>query len=133
MDILMVDDNPHDADLMRLALAEAHPACVLRVAGDGEQALALLRDGQTPDLVLLDLNLPRLSGHEVLEAVRSDRQPHVRRLPVVVLTTSSAPHDVARSYELFASSHIVKPHELDRLFEVAETITRYWFETVALP
>jgi chemotaxis family two-component system response regulator Rcp1 len=133
MDILLVDDNPHDVDLMRLALSEAHPGCELRVAGDGERALELLRDDRTPDLVLLDLKLPGLSGHEVLEALRSAREPHVRRLPVIVLTTSSAPHDIARSYELFASSHIVKPHELDRLFEVAETITRYWFETVALP
>jgi two-component system, chemotaxis family, response regulator Rcp1 len=132
VDILLVDDSPHDAELMRMALAAAHPECRLRVATDGEEALAML-SAEPPDLVLLDLNLPRLSGHEVLAALRSAQEPHVRRLPVIVLSTSGTPSEVARSYELFAAGHIVKPHELDRLYEVAETITRYWFDAVELP
>jgi CheY-like chemotaxis protein len=131
--ILLVEDNAGDAELMRLALAEARPDCLLRVAGDGEEALALLNAGHVPDLVLLDLNLPRLSGHEVLADLRGSDQPRLRRLPVVVLTSSSAPEDVQRSYALSASSHIVKPPDLDRLFEVTETLARYWFGTVALP
>ena len=131
--VLLVEDNAGDAELMRIALAEARPDVALRVAADGEEALALLHEGAAPDLVLLDLNLPRLSGHEVLAAMRADEAPHVRRLPVVVLTTSAAPADVERSYELAAAGHIVKPHELDRLFVVAESIARYWLETVTLP
>ena len=132
-DVLLVEDNAGDAELMRIALAEARPDVALRVAADGEEALELLHAGAAPDLVLLDLNLPRLSGHEVLAAMRAAEAPHVRRLPVVVLTTSAAPADVERSYELAAAGHIVKPHELDQLFEVAEAIARYWLETVTLP
>jgi CheY-like chemotaxis protein len=131
--ILLVEDSPSDADLMRIALADVWPECQLELATDGEDALARLLDGPVPDLVLLDLKLPRLTGHEVLAALRASRMPHVRRLPVVVLTSSGEPDDVRRSYELFASSHIVKPQDVDRLYEVAESIARYWFETVALP
>ena len=131
--ILLVDDSTGDAELMRLALAELRPDCVLEVAADGEQALALLAAGELPDLMVLDLNLPRLSGHEVLADIRAARDPRVRRLPVVVLTTSASPDDVLRSYDLFASSHIVKPPDVDRLFELVETLARYWFGAVALP
>jgi two-component system, chemotaxis family, response regulator Rcp1 len=130
--ILLVEDNAGDAELMRLALAEARPDCRLRVAGDGEAALELLRAGHVPDLLLLDLNLPRLTGHEVLADLRASKNQHLRRLPVVVLSSSGAPQEVQRSYDLFASSHIVKPADLDRLFEIAAALTRYWFETVAL-
>jgi chemotaxis family two-component system response regulator Rcp1 len=132
-EVLLVEDNAGDAELMRIALAEARPDVALRVAADGEEALALLLEGSPPDLVLLDLNLPRLSGHEVLAALRSADEPHVRRLPVIVLTTSAAPGDVARSYDLAAAGHIVKPHEIDDLFDIAATIARYWLETVTLP
>ena len=131
--ILLVEDNPSDADLMRIALAEKWPECSLQVSNDGEQALALLHAGPVPDLVLLDLNLPRLHGHEVLAALRASRVPEVRRLPVVVLSTSTDPNDVMRSHELFASSHIVKPQGIDGLFEMIESIAAYWFKTVALP
>ncbi len=131
--ILLVDDNPGDADLMRIALAETWPGCDLRVAADGEQALALLTGADLPDLVLLDLHLPRLSGHELLKILRDADRPGLRRLPVVVLTTSDAPEDVRRSYDLAANSHIVKPQDLDALFAVAGALAGYWFETVALP
>jgi two-component system, chemotaxis family, response regulator Rcp1 len=130
--ILLVEDNAGDAELMRMALAEARPDCRLRVAADGEEALALLaRD--VPDLMVLDLNLPRLSGHEVLADLRASRNPRLRRLPVVVLSSSGAPEDVQRSYDLFASSHIVKPADLDQLLDVVATLVRYWFGTVSLP
>jgi two-component system, chemotaxis family, response regulator Rcp1 len=131
--ILLVDDSAGDAELFRFALAETMPDCELCVAGDGEQALELLATGRLPDLLVLDLNLPRLSGHEVLADLRASREPRLRRLPVVVLTTSAAPDDVQRSYDLFASSHIVKPQDVDRLFEVVGGLASYWFGTVALP
>ena len=131
--ILLVEDNAGDAQLMRIALAEALPDARLSVAGDGEQALTALRERGPFELVLLDLNLPRMSGHEVLAAVRDDTDPQLRRQPVVVLTSSEASSDVERSYELGASSHIRKPLELDELFETVESLTRYWFATVTLP
>jgi chemotaxis family two-component system response regulator Rcp1 len=135
--VLLVEDNEGDAQLMRIALAEAHPDALLRVETDGEAALAaLVRPDPSeapPDLVLLDLNLPRLSGHEVLEAVRASDLASARRTPVVVLTTSNAGGDVARSYELGARSHITKPLEIDDFFAAVATLARYWFETVELP
>lgn len=135
--VLLVEDNAGDAQLMRIALAEAHPDALLRVETDGEAALAALvrpaADEEPPDLVLLDLNLPRLSGHEVLAAVRDSDVLAARRTPVVVLTTSNAAGDVARSYELGARSHITKPLEIDEFFAAVATLARYWFETVELP
>jgi CheY-like chemotaxis protein len=132
--ILLVEDNPGDAQLVRLALAEKLPPARLSVAGDGEAALARLQEpGPPPDLMLLDLNLPRLSGHEVLAAVRAGEDPRVRRLPVVVLTSSRAEADVRRSYELGASSHVVKPDDVDELFALVEVLARYWFGAVTLP
>jgi two-component system, chemotaxis family, response regulator Rcp1 len=135
--VLLVEDDAGDAQLMRIAFAEAHPDALLRIATDGEAALeTLVRPApgeEPPDLVLLDLNLPRLTGHEVLAAVRESDAPAVRRTPVVVLTTSSAHGDVQRSYELGACSHITKPHEIDALFATVAALARYWFDTVELP
>ncbi len=132
--ILLVEDNAGDAQLMRIAFAEALPEARLSVVTDGEQALAVLLDGgEPPQLVLLDLNLPRLSGHEVLAAVRAADDPAVRRLPVVVLTTSDAASDAVRSYELGANSHITKPQDVDDLFAVVDALARYWFSAVTLP
>jgi chemotaxis family two-component system response regulator Rcp1 len=129
--ILLVEDNPGDAQLVRMAFAEALPDARVSVAADGEAALARLREEGPPDLLLLDLNLPRLSGHEVLEAIKADAA--LRRLPVVVLSSSEAEADVTRSYELGASSHIAKPGDVDALFALVETLARYWFGTVTLP
>lgn len=84
-----------------------------------------------PDLLLLDLNLPRLSGHEVLQAIKGDAA--LKRLPVVVLSSSQAEADVARSYELGAASHVAKPGDVDALFALVETLARYWFSAVTLP
>lgn len=132
--ILLVEDNPGDAQLVRMAFAEALPSARVSVVTDGEAALARLRDTSPPtlpDLLLLDLNLPRLSGHEVLEEIRADAA--LRRLPVVVLSSSEAEADVTRSYELGANSHVAKPGDVDALFALAETLARYWFGAVTLP
>jgi DNA-binding response OmpR family regulator len=135
--VLLVEDDAADAQLMRIAFAEAHPDAQLHLATDGEAALQTLvrrPPGEAPpDLVLLDLNLPRLNGHEVLAAVRESDDVAARRTPVVVLTTSSAHTDVQRSYELGARSHITKPHAIDELFAAVSALARYWFETVDLP
>jgi CheY-like chemotaxis protein len=129
--ILLVEDNPGDAQLVRMAFADALPSARVSVATDGEAALSRLREEGPPDLLLLDLNLPRLSGHEVLQAIKADAA--LRRLPVVVLSSSAAEADVTRSYELGASSHVTKPGDVDALFALAETLARYWFGAVTLP
>ena len=130
--ILLVEDNAGDAQLMRIAFGDALPEARLSVIADGETALSTLREGGPPDLVLLDLNLPRLSGHELLAALREGEDPALRRVPVVVLSSSQAAADVRRSYELGAS-HVAKPQDMDGLLAIAEAIARYWFATVTLP
>jgi DNA-binding response OmpR family regulator len=131
--ILLVEDNAGDAQLMRIAFAEAFPDARLSVLSDGETALrTLLESGTPPDLILLDLNLPRLPGHELLAGLRAAETPALRRVPVVVLSSSRAAADVQRSYELGAS-HVTKPQDMDGLLAVAEALTRYWFGTVTLP
>jgi chemotaxis family two-component system response regulator Rcp1 len=132
--ILLVEDNAGDARLVRIALAEKLPSARLSVVTDGEQALAaLLGGGPPPNLVLLDLNLPRVSGHEVLAAVRASDDPAVRRVPLIVLSSSADPEDIERSYELGANAYIAKPADLDALYAVVEALARYWFSTVTLP
>jgi len=126
-EILLVEDNPDDAELTRIAFAEAGVDYRLHVVGDGVQALAYLRGcapADLPSLVLLDLNLPKLNGREVLEAIRAD--PATRSLPVVVLTTSAEPFDVDTVYELGANSYIQKPVEFERFVEVVRQIGLYW-------
>jgi len=130
--ILLVEDNAGDAQLMRIAFGEILPDARLSVIADGETALATLLEGGPPDLVLLDLNLPRLSGHEVLAGLRGAEDPALRRLPVVVLSSSHAALDVQRTYELGAT-HVTKPPDMDGLLAIAAAIARYWFGTVTLP
>ena len=133
--MLLVEDSEAGAQLMRIAFGERLPAASLEVFADGERALEALDAGRLTewDLVLLDLNLPGVKGHDVLAAVRSDADARVRRLPVVVLSHSEVEADVHRSYDLGANSHIAKPHSLDALFEVVETLGRYWLDVVTLP
>ena len=132
-DILLVEDNPDDVELTRLAFAEAGAPHRLHVLSDGAEAVDyLLRRGRhaareaadLPALVLLDLNLPRLDGREVLQAIRADDT--TRCLPVVVLTTSAEPGDVDKAYALGANSYIQKPVEFDRFVEVVRQVGRYW-------
>ena len=132
-DILLVEDNPDDVELTRLAFVEAGEPHRLHVVSDGAEALDyLLARGRhadrdpagLPALVLLDLNLPRLDGHEVLQAIRAEDA--TRRLPVVVLTTSIEPSDVDRAYAVGANSYLQKPVEFDRFVDVVRHISRYW-------
>jgi len=132
--VLLVEDSAGGAQLMRIAFDERIPDAELEVFEDGERALEALDEGRLEwDLVLLDLNLPGVLGHEVLEAMRSSEDERWRRMPIVVLTHSSVESDVNRSYDLGANGHIAKPHSLDKLFEVVDTLGRYWLSVVTLP
>ena len=132
-EILLVEDNPDDVELTRIAFTEAGSGYAIRVVTDGAQALDYLfargehagRDiNDVPALVLLDLNLPKLNGREVLQAIREN--PATRSLPVVVLTTSAEPMDVGSVYELGANSYIQKPVEFERFVDVVRQIGLYW-------
>jgi CheY-like chemotaxis protein len=137
IEILLVEDNPGDARLAREAFAQSTVPNNMHHARDGEQAIAFLRrqgqwkDAPTPDLVLLDLNLPRRDGREVLEDIKND--PILRQIPVVVLTSSQAQEDVLRSYRLHANCFITKPGNLEELIQVAQGIEQFWFKLVRLP
>jgi two-component system response regulator len=127
--ILLVEDNPDDVELTRIAFAEAGCDHQLVVVTDGVQAVSHLRActaGALPALVLLDLNLPRLDGREVLQAIRAE--PVTRSLPVVVLTTSAEPFDVDKVYALGANSYIQKPVDFARFVEVVRQIGLYWLD-----
>ncbi len=132
--VLLVEDSAGGAQLMRIAFGERIPNAEIEVFEDGERALDALNEGRLEwDLVLLDLNLPGVLGHEVLEAMRTSDDERWRRMPIVVLTHSSIEADVNRSYDLGANSHIAKPHSLDALFEVVDTLGRYWLSVASLP
>jgi CheY-like chemotaxis protein len=126
--ILLVEDNPMDIDLTRRAFARRHLANPIDVARDGEEALARLAEWTAgkaqPVVILLDLNLPKVSGLEVLQALKS--HDAYKRIPVVVLTTSREDADVNRAYTLGANSYIVKPVDFARFTEVAEQVQMYW-------
>lgn len=135
--ILLVEDNPGDVRLMREAFKDDANGHELHVVEDGEEAMAFLRqDGDfsqapQPDLILLDLNLPRKDGREVLAEIKKD--PELKHIPVVVLTTSRAEQDVLRTYELHANCYIIKPVNLDQFIAVVKSIWDFWFTVVRLP
>ncbi|SRR5688572_17783317 len=137
IEILLVEDNPGDARLTREALAQSKVKNNLSHARDGEEAIAFLRrqppftDAPTPDLVLLDLNLPRRDGREVLEDIKKD--PNLRHIPVVILTSSQAEEDILRSYRLHANCFITKPVDFEQLTKVVLGIEQFWFTLVRLP
>jgi CheY-like chemotaxis protein len=137
IEILLVEDNPGDARLTREALAHSKVNNNLHHARDGEEAVAFLRrQGQwanapTPDLVLLDLNLPRRDGREVLEDIKRD--PALMHIPVVILTSSQAEEDILRTYRLHANCFITKPVDLEQLTKVVQGIEQFWFTLVRLP
>jgi chemotaxis family two-component system response regulator Rcp1 len=137
IEILLVEDNPGDVRLTLEAFKEGKIYNKLRVARDGAEALDMLyqrapyEDSMVPDLILLDLNLPKKSGREVLAQIKTD--PHLKRIPVVVLTTSTAEQDVLASYNLFANSYIVKPVDLEQFFSVIKSIEQFWLTVVKLP
>ncbi|CAA7613997.1 response regulator [Magnetospirillum sp. UT-4] len=136
-DILLVEDNPGDARLAQEALKEGRMASRLKVVVDGVEAMTYLRrengygNAPRPHLVLLDLNLPRKDGRQVLAEMKAD--PELCRIPVVVLTTSQAEQDIMRSYELHANCYITKPVDLDRFIAVVRSIEEYWCSVVTLP
>ena len=129
--ILLVEDSAPDAMLIRQALREAGVDGEVEVVGDGEQALARLHRGPAPDLMLLDLNLPRKDGREVLAEM--SLEDAMREIPVIVLTTSSAPQDVHFAYQHGANSYVRKPLGLDRRVETARAIRDFWLTTATLP
>lgn len=133
--ILLAEDLRADATLVRNALAEGKFLCSLDVVEDGEAALAYLRDetaqARRPDLVLLDLNLPRLNGREVLQEMKAD--PELRSIPVVVLTTSDVERDVEASYSLGAVGYVTKPLDVGEFFAAIHAIEDYWFTVVRRP
>ena len=135
--ILLVEDNPADVRLTQEVLRETKLDFVMQVARDGEQAMQMLRkqapfeDAQTPDLVLLDLNLPRKDGREVLAEVKAD--PELRRIPVLVLSTSKAERDILTCYELHANCYLTKPVDLDQFGQLVQTLQQFWFGMAMLP
>ncbi|GAB3664862.1 response regulator [Halopiger thermotolerans] len=137
VEILLVEDNPGDVRLIQEAFAALPTEVTLCVVTDGDDALALLEDrwngGETalPDLVLLDLNLPRVGGLEFLETIQDE--PAFARLPVLVLTSSEAHEDVLESYELAANAYLTKPTDPDEFASMVETIAEFWFRRAALP
>jgi chemotaxis family two-component system response regulator Rcp1 len=137
VEILLVEDNPADARLTREVFEGGRLTTHLNVVSDGEEALAFLRreapytESPRPKLVLLDLNLPRKDGREVLQELKSD--PALARIPVIVLTTSAAEADILHSYDLQANCFITKPLDLDEFFDVVRAIEDFWLTTARLP
>ncbi|UYN89848.1 MAG: response regulator [Anaerolineales bacterium] len=137
IDILLVEDNPGDVRLTQEAFKDGMLRNNLHVAMDGEQAMDFLyRRGQfpdapRPDLILLDLNLPKMNGREVLAAIKQDES--LKRIPVVVLTTSQDEADITESYRQFASSYIVKPVSMEKFLKVVSSFKQYWLSVVKLP
>jgi chemotaxis family two-component system response regulator Rcp1 len=136
-EILLVDDNPGDARLVAEGFRAAAPAALLSVVPDGVEAIhCLRREGQyltapTPDLILLDLRMPRKSGLEVLAEVKQD--PNLRSIPVVVLTSSDAPQDIRMAYDLHANCYIAKPIDLAGFLKAIKALSEFWLVVVKLP
>ncbi len=137
IEILLVEDNPGDVRLTQEALRENKVRNRLHIVQDGVAALAFLRreepyaDVPRPDLILLDLNLPKKDGREVLAEIKAE--PALRRIPVVILTTSRAEQDILRTYDLHANCYITKPVELDQFIEVVKSVEGFWLTIVSLP
>lgn len=137
IEILLVEDNPGDVRLTKEALKDSKLHNTLSVVEDGVEAMAFLRrqppyeDAPRPDIILLDLNLPRKDGREVLEEIKNDAD--LRRIPVVVLTTSEDDSDILATYNLHANCYITKPVDLNRFITIVKNIENFWFSIVKLP
>ena len=137
IDILMIEDNPGDARLTQEALKESKVLNRLYHAKDGVEALSFVRqegpfaDVPRPDIILLDLNLPKKDGREVLAELKAD--PQLKTIPVVVLTTSKAEQDIVHSYELHANCYITKPVDLDKFIDIVQGLEDFWLSIVRLP
>ena len=137
IEILLVEDNPGDARLAEEALKDGKVHNTLHHVKDGVEAMQFLSrqaeysEVPLPDLILLDLNMPRKDGREVLAEIKED--PELRHIPTVVLTTSEVERDLLKSYDLHANAYIVKPVDLDRFIEIVQAIESFWFTVVKLP
>jgi CheY-like chemotaxis protein len=136
IELLMVEDNPGDVRLLREAFDEGGADVNFHVARDGAEALGLLLGPDAspnwrPDLILLDLNLPKISGHEVLRRLKAD--PDTKRIPVIILSSSRAESDVRKAYEAHANAYLKKPSTLEGLLAAAEHISNFWMRTATLP
>ncbi len=137
IEILLVEDNPGDARLTQEAMRAAKMTNVLHVVEDGVQAMEFLRrrshfkDAPRPDLILLDLNLPKKDGRSVLAEVKTD--PDLRRIPVVVLTTSRSEEDVMQAYDMHANAYVTKPVNLEQFMRIVALIDEFWLKVVTLP
>jgi chemotaxis family two-component system response regulator Rcp1 len=137
IEILLVEDNPGDVRLTQEAFRDAKVRNNMVVVGDGLEAMAYLKQENKyahairPDLILLDLNLPRMNGFEVLDAIKADES--LKRIPVVVLTTSQAEQDILRSYDLHANAYVTKPVDLEQFIVAIRAIENFWLEIVNFP
>jgi len=137
LELLIIEDNPGDVRLLEEAFQELKANVRIRVAKDGAEGIEMLskthesKASWRPDLILLDLNLPKVSGHEVLAKIKSD--PRTRWIPVIVLTSSRAESDVRRAYESHANAYLRKPSTLDGLMAAAQDVKNFWMETATLP
>jgi two-component system, chemotaxis family, response regulator Rcp1 len=135
--ILLVEDDPADVELTQYTIAKSKILTDMHVVGDGAEALAFLRhegkyaDAPRPDLILLDLNMPRMDGRTFLAEMKSDE--HLKSIPVVILTTSQSDEDIFRSYKLGANCYVTKPVGLDQFTQVVNAIQDFWFALVRLP
>lgn len=137
VEVLLVEDNPGDAQLTKIALEESKISVNLNVVEDGVEAMAFLRKQEKyinmpqPDIILLDLNLPKKDGREVLAEIKADQL--LKRIPVVVLTTSEAEEDIIKAYNLAANCYISKPVDFDQFVKIVQSIEDFWFTIVKLP
>ena len=135
--ILLVEDNPGDIRLIQEALNESDKDCVLSVVKDGVEAVSFMRQGgryaeaMRPDIILLDLNLPKKDGREVLGEIKGD--PDLRRIPVVVFTGSESEEDVCRAYDMYANCYVVKPAGLDGFIKLVNDVEDFWLTIASLP
>jgi CheY-like chemotaxis protein len=137
IDVLLVEDNPGDVRLTREAFREANASIHLHVASDGVEAMAFVRqegphaNAPRPDLILLDLNLPKMDGREVLAQVKGD--DYLKTIPTIILTTSGAQADILRSYQLHANAYVSKPLQLDTFQSLVSSINEFWLTKARLP
>lgn len=136
IEILLVEDNPGDVRLLKEALQEVNLSVQLRVVSDGTEALILLRPkndtaAYRPDLIISDINLPKLNGIELLEELKSDKV--LKSIPVVMMTTSTSPEDIKKSYEKHANCYLVKEQDFDNFFNSVHLLNNFWLNTVQLP
>ena len=137
VEILLVEDNPGDVRLLQEAFKEGGLTCRLNITRDGEQAMAYLHkqgpyaESPRPSLILLDLNMPRMDGRELLAEIKSERK--LSRIPIVILSTSTDQKDIQKAYELHANCYLPKPSDLDSLIQLSKVIEGFWLNAALLP